>query len=78
MRYKSPRYTVSLRAFAIKCPFDYPLQDFLAKHGNHVGFLDLDGDAGSALQACPSVDTLLFSADWPLSSPSSIASANEN
>jgi hypothetical protein len=34
-------------------------------------------DVGSALQACPSVDTLLFNADWPLSSPSSIASANE-
>jgi hypothetical protein len=35
-------------------------------------------DVGSALQACPSVDTLLFNAHWPLSSPSSIASANEN
>jgi hypothetical protein len=57
---------------------------FEAKHGEHVECLDLDRDArvsvgvGSVSQACPSVDTPLFNAGWPLSSPSSIASANEN
>jgi hypothetical protein len=39
---------------------------FLTKLGELSEYLDLDGDAvdvGSTLQACPSVDTLLFNAD---------------